>query len=74
MTSFDFVTLKFTEYVPRNLIQRYTPDTVVVNEYGIPLKTMRCLEVSNHFIIFVFFFLFSFQYLISFFICDLFLI
>lgn len=42
------MTSKFTEYVPRNLIQRFTPDTVVVNEYGIPHKTMRCLEVSIH--------------------------
>ncbi|RGB32494.1 LIM-domain binding protein [Rhizophagus diaphanus] len=47
MTSFDFVTSKFTEYVPRNLIQRFTPDTVVVNEYGIPHKTMRCLEIAE---------------------------
>ncbi|RIA97080.1 LIM-domain binding protein [Glomus cerebriforme] len=47
MTSFDFVTLKFTEYVPRNLIPRFTPDTVVVNEFGIPHKTMRCLEIAE---------------------------
>ena len=48
MTSFDFVAAKFTEYVPRNLIQRFTPKTVVVNEYGIPIQTMRCLEVSSY--------------------------
>lgn len=46
MTSFDFVTTKFTEYVPRN--SRLASDTVVVNEFGIPHKTMRCLEVSIH--------------------------
>uniref|UniRef100_A0A1D1ZLC1 Uncharacterized protein C30B4.03c n=1 Tax=Anthurium amnicola TaxID=1678845 RepID=A0A1D1ZLC1_9ARAE len=47
MTSFDFMTLKFTEFVPRNLIQGFTPDMVVVNEFGIPHKTMRCLEIAE---------------------------
>jgi len=53
MTNFDFVTSKFTEYVPRNLIPNFTSDTVVVNEFGIPFKTMRCVEVSNHIVMFV---------------------
>ena len=44
MTSFDFETLKFIEYVPRH---HQISNEIIVNDYGIPQKTMRCLEVAE---------------------------
>ncbi|KAG9290369.1 hypothetical protein G9A89_007100 [Geosiphon pyriformis] len=49
INSFEFKTKIFREYIPRphipNAIQRN--DESLVNDYGIPQKTMRCIEVAD---------------------------
>ncbi|CAG8514470.1 13969_t:CDS:2 [Funneliformis mosseae] len=44
MTSYEFETSKFTEYVPRH---HQISKEATVNEYGIPFKTMRCLDIAE---------------------------
>ncbi|CAG8684672.1 23462_t:CDS:2 [Gigaspora margarita] len=45
MTHFEFVTTRFTEYLPKQRIHEFIQSPL--NEYGIPHKTMRCLEVGE---------------------------
>ncbi|CAG8703925.1 29547_t:CDS:2, partial [Racocetra persica] len=47
MMDFDFVTTRYTEYLPKQRIHEFIQIPSPLNEYGIPHKTMRCLEVGE---------------------------
>ncbi|CAG8473013.1 11706_t:CDS:2 [Ambispora leptoticha] len=50
ISSFEFRTKNFTEYIPRSHVARHMPNGVessVVCEYGIPHRTFRCLDLAE---------------------------
>ncbi|CAG8704077.1 7_t:CDS:2, partial [Acaulospora morrowiae] len=49
ITNFEFEAEKYTEYVPRQLLNEFITNSQenLINGHGIPHKTMRCLEVGE---------------------------
>ncbi|CAG8727449.1 3661_t:CDS:2 [Cetraspora pellucida] len=47
MMEFDFQTTKYTEFLPKQQCHEFIQIPSPLNEYGIPHKTMRCLEVGE---------------------------
>ncbi|CAG8434129.1 4737_t:CDS:2 [Ambispora gerdemannii] len=50
INSFEFRTRNFTEYIPRSHVTKNMPNDIessVVSEFGIPQRTLRCLDLAE---------------------------